>query len=261
MINNTNQNSLLYVNAGKYIFSFRGVKNIPIKGVDNKRQIIATYTVSCTGEFLPIQIIYANPDNLCRKAKGSLPKYSFPPSFLVTFTENHCSNKAKSLEFVKEIFFPYLEDTKQSKSYPLEQHALIIVDTFKGQDNNTLEKLCAERNSDIVIVPHNLTNKFHPLNLSINNAAKPFIQNKYNDWFADQVFTQLQNGKDPTSVKISSKWSDLRPISARWILDCCYNHVIKERDMIFRGFSSVDISEVVQNTEDIYEKIENSFRE
>ena len=31
--------------------------------------------------------------------------------------------------------------------------------------------------------------------------------------------------------------------------------------MIFRGFSSVDISEVVQNTEDIYEKIENSFRE
>ena len=63
------------------------------------------------------------------------------------------------------------------------------MDTFKEQDNNTLEKLCAENNCDVVIVPHNLTNRFHPLNLSVNKAAKLFIQNKYNDWFADQEFT------------------------------------------------------------------------
>ena len=54
----------------------------------------------------------------------------------------------------------------------------------------------------VVIVPHNLTNNFQPLDLSVNKAAKSFIQNKYNDWFADQVFTQLQNGKDSTNVKI-----------------------------------------------------------
>ena len=54
----------------------------------------------------------------------------------------------------------------------------------------------------VVIVPLNLTYKFQPLDLSVNKAAKSFIQNKYNDWFADQVFTQLQNGKDSTDVKI-----------------------------------------------------------
>ena len=31
--------------------------------------------------------------------------------------------------------------------------------------------------------------------------------------------------------------------------------------MIVRGFSSASISEAVQNPEDIYEKIENPFRE
>ena len=70
------------------------------------------------------------------------------------------------------------------------------------QDNYTLKKLLAKNNCDVVIVPHNLTNKFQPLDLSVNKAAKSFIQNKYNDWFADQVFTQLQNGKDPTNVRI-----------------------------------------------------------
>ena len=82
----------------------------------------------------------------------------------------------------------------------------------------------------------------------------------YNDWFADQIFTQLQNGKGPTDVKISSKLLDLKPIHTRLIVDW-YNLVIKEIEMIVRGFSSAGISKAVQNAEDIYEKIESSCRE
>ena len=70
-----------------------------------------------------------------------------------------------------------------------------------------------------MIVPHNLTNKSQPLDLSVNKTTKSFIQNKYNEWFADQVFTQLQNAKDPKDVKISSKLSDLKPTHAKWIAD------------------------------------------
>ena len=67
-------------------------------------------------------------------------------------------------------------------------------------------KLCAENKCDVVIVPHNLTNKFLPLDLSVNMAANSFIQNKYNDCLlTGKLFTQLQNGKDPTDVKRSSK--------------------------------------------------------
>ena len=97
------------------------------------------------------------------------------------------------------------------------------------------------------------------MDLSVNKAAKLFIQNKYNDWFADQVFTELQNGKDNTGLKIS-KLSDLKPIHARWVVDW-YNHVIEEKEMIVTGFSSSGISEAVQNAEDIYEKNENPFIE
>ena len=100
------------------------------------------------------------------------------------------------------------------------------MDTFKGQDNDTLRKLCSKNNCNVVIVPHNLTNKFQPLVLSVNKAPTSFILNKYNDWFADQVSTQLQNGTDPTDVKRLSKLSDLKPLHARWIVNW-YNHVKK----------------------------------
>ena len=64
---------------------------------------------------------------------------------------------------------------------------------------------------------------------------------------------------DPTYVKIS-KLSYLKPIHARWIANC-YNQVLKEKDMKLREFSFAVIHKAVQNVEDIYEKIENPFKE
>ena len=49
------------------------------------------------------------------------------------------------------------------------------MDTFKGQDNEEVAKLCRENNCVLTIVPHDLTNRFQPLNVTFNNPAKRFI--------------------------------------------------------------------------------------
>ena len=51
---NLNQTPLSYVSPEKYTFSFKCAKNVPIKGIDDKRHITATFAVSLTGKFLPI---------------------------------------------------------------------------------------------------------------------------------------------------------------------------------------------------------------
>ena len=35
---------------------------------------------------------------------------------------------------------------KEGKGYHKEQHSLIIMDTYKGEDNDTLEELCFGNN-------------------------------------------------------------------------------------------------------------------
>ena len=52
-------------------------------------------------------------------------------------------------------------------------------------------------NIELVIVSHNLTNKFQPLDISANQSAKKFISNKFNWWHADRVRSQLPNGMAP----------------------------------------------------------------
>ena len=49
---------------------------------------------------------------------------------------------------------------------------LLQQDLFKGQDNDDLRDFCAKNNCGIVIITHNLTNKFQPLDLSVSKAAK-----------------------------------------------------------------------------------------
>ena len=134
------------------------------------------------------------------------------------------------------------------------------MDTFKGQDNDSLKELCSKNNCIVVIVPHNLTNKFQPLDISVNKAAKAFIQNQFNEWFSNEVASQLKQEISPADIKISAKLSVLKPLHAAWIVNL-YEHLSSNQEMIISGFDRAGISEAVVKASEVVEKIENPFRE
>ena len=73
--------------------------------------------------------------------------------------------------------------------------SLIIIDTFKGQDNDEVAKLCRKNNCAL--------NKFQPLDITVNKPAKSFIKVKYNMWYTEQVAKQLSQGQAPADVEVS----------------------------------------------------------
>ena len=127
--------------------------------------------------------------------------------------------------------------------YPDEQMSLTIMDSFKGQDNDTLKDLCEENNYKRKIVPHNLTNKFQLLDVSVNKPAKAFITNKYNDWYSQQVVDQLGKGVQPTQIQVSAKITDIKPLHARWIVGL-YEHTnicASRRRLLLKGFRQQEL--------------------
>ena len=89
------------------------------------------------------------------------------------------------------------------------------MDTFKGQDYADIDKLCLKNDCELVIVPRNLTNKFQPLDISINQKARKFVSHKFNTWYADRVSKQLRRGVATGDVKVSMKLSNLKPLYGR----------------------------------------------
>ena len=90
--------------------------------------------------------------------------------------------------------------------------ALIIIITFEGQDSDVIANVCACNNCAVVTVPHNLKNKFQPLDITVNKAAKCFINETYNKRFAEQVANQLNEGQNPADVDVTLKLSEVKPL-------------------------------------------------
>ena len=148
---------------------------------------------------------------------------------------------------------------KEEYGYPEEQKSLIIMDTFKRQDNPTLEALCESNHCEIVIVPHNLTNKFQPLDLTVNKPAKSFMRNKFNTWFSEEVAKQLRKGKSPADVKVSLKLLDIKDLHAGWIEET-YRYLKDHPEFILKGFDLAGISEAYDQAHSIVQKVDNPFR-
>ena len=89
--------------------------------------------------------------------------------------------------------------------------SLDIMKTFKGQDNDEMRKCCAKNSCEIVIVSHNLTNKFPPLNISVNKVTKSFVSDKFNYWSANEVSKQLRARETAADVKFSL----IKPLHAK----------------------------------------------
>ena len=73
---------------------------------------------------------------------------------------SHWSNQTKAIEYFEKVIFPNMEKIKVQKGYPKRQMLLVTMDTFKGQDNDEMRKICAKNSCEIVIVPLNLTKSF-----------------------------------------------------------------------------------------------------
>ena len=72
----------------------------------------------------------------------------------------------KATEHFEKAIFPYVDQIKENMTYQKQKMSLMIMDNFKGQDNDDLRELCTKSNWEIVIIPQNLANKFQRLDLT-----------------------------------------------------------------------------------------------
>ena len=123
-----------------------------------------------------------------------------------------------------------------------EQYSLIVMDTFKGQDNAEIRALCLKNDCKLVIVPHNLTDKLQPLEITINQKAKKFISHKFNTWSVDRVSEQL------------------KPLHVYWIVDI-YTYLKQHKESILNRLDKAGITEAVKSANEKFARIENPFAE
>ena len=86
----------------------------------------------------------------------------FPPSWDITFSDNHWSNEQTMLCYFEKVIFSYLQKkTELQQIKQTDYPALSLFDNFKAQCTEDILKLLDTMNINVV---------------SINKAAKEFLR-------------------------------------------------------------------------------------
>ena len=99
LIINFDQTALNYVPVSHWTMDQEGAKRVEVVAKDDKRHITAVFAGSCSGHFLPPQLIYEGKTSRC------LPNYEFPSSWHITKTEKHWSNEHSMRDYFEKNHF------------------------------------------------------------------------------------------------------------------------------------------------------------
>ena len=76
--------------------------------------------------------------------------------------------------------------------------------------------------------------------------------------YIEQVAKQLNEGKAPADVEVSLNLSGIKPLHAKWIYEM-YKDLRERSDLVLNGFESAGITEMVEKSNEVFERIENPF--
>ena len=136
----------------------------------------------------------------------------FPSGFDVTHSLNHWSNEKLAIQHTREIILPYVDKIKEELGLPKDQKSLLIYDVFKGQTTKRYTDFLLENDLVHVYVPANLTHKFQPLDINVNEVVKGFLKDQFQTWYTDEIQKQMDNGKGIYEVDVDTRLSQMKPI-------------------------------------------------
>ena len=76
-------------------------------------------------------------------------------------------------------------------------------------------ELLKENNIDIALVPANYTDQLQPLDISVNKAAKNFMRDQFQSWYAEQIQQQVH---DNIKNLVDLRLSIVNPFSPKWFV-------------------------------------------
>ena len=182
LIINIDQTPTNYVPVSQSTLTKTNSKAVAIIGSSDKRSITATFSITFSGKFLPMQLIYGG------KTAKSLPRFKFPNDFSLSVNKTHYSNEKEACKLVEEILVPYIQKVHQEENLPVSQKTLVIMDDFFGQITSVVLD-CFK----VVCVAANMTYLLQPPDLTVNGYAKKFTRRKFSKWYSSQIMKQLDD--------------------------------------------------------------------
>ena len=238
LIINLDETGVQLVPVGKWTMAPEGSKRVEVTGLDDKRQITATFAAALDGTMLPMQLLYQGKTDRCH------PKFTFPAGFHVSHTPNHWANEITVKAFYEKVIVSYVENIRSEKQIPT-QKALVIMDNFSAHSSGDALQQLEENGVLVVFLPANTTDRLQPLDLSINKAAKDHLRDKFRRWYAGEVAKGLKDQPETHVVPVEMGMAIMKELGAQWLVSF-YDYICSHTELVRNGFKEAGIIEALE---------------
>jgi len=240
LIINWDQTGVDVVPASTWTMHARGDRQVPVKGVDDKRQYTAPLACSLAGDFLAPQILYQGKTTQCHATAD------FPDSWDIWHTESHWSTSDSMMRYLDTIIKPYVDNTRERLGLDDGTRPVLIFDVYRAHRTEEFRKKLDDMGYAYVYVPGACTDELQPLDCTVNAFYKRQLKNKFNHWYSEQVARGLDEGKalEDIAKSIDLRTAAIKPHHARWLMQT-HSIVESEKEIIVKGFQNTGILKAV----------------
>lgn len=238
LILNCDQTGVRLVPSCSWTMEKKGTKRVSLSGTDDKRQITLVLCGSMTGDFLPPQVIYKGKTERCH------PRMAFPRDWNVTQSEKHWSNERTTKQYYENIIIPYVNSIRELYGHPPNKSALLIQDNFKGQSTDDVINLLETNNILACFLPPNSTDRIQPMDLSVNKAVKDHLRGKFEEWYANQVTSEIVTNDFNEIEPVRYPLPLMRELGAQWLMSM-YEHIQDNPQIVVNGFLKAEIPQAL----------------
>ena len=140
-----------------------------------------------------------------------------------------------------------MERQRVSEGLGQDQKGLITINVFKGQLTPPVLSLLDKSDILVSTVPANMTKYYQSLDHTVNDLGKRFLAEKFNEWYSNEMFKQLGDGKHIECVYVKLLLSILIPLHAGWIVELYYLMTTPEgQKIIFSRWRASGIEDAVR---------------
>ena len=236
---NLDQTGLHLVPAGSRTYETKGSKQVPIAGMDDKRQITAVVASSLDGQLLPLQLIFQG------KTDASLPPHtdaSTLAGFHLTKSQNHWSNQETMQEWCGHILVTWRDKMIKEHNLPANAAVVLQLNVWAVHISKEFRDFIGNKHPYVrlVYIPPNCTSKLQVADVVLNFPFKHGIKRRFNAWATELIAEQVANG-EPVGIKPHLKMSQVKPKILQWALES-WSSLREEKLLILKGWHKCVVS-------------------
>lgn len=209
---NWDQTGVKLVPVSSWTTAESGSKQIPVVGMEDKRETTVLLADTASGTLLPPQVIYQG------KTPGCHAKVTFPEKWNITHSDSHWSTESTIVEYLDKVIILYVSCTREELDLPEDQPALAIFDVFAAHRcHSVLDKL-KSNSIHQVFVPASCTGELQPLDVGLNDQFKGLLKQEFSRWYAYEMQEAMRQGIPISGIKVDLRASLMKPLHASWLM-------------------------------------------